>query len=325
MANSIPLSRPAAGEPDPAKLRNPALRYFLATRPAFLGITGCAVAIGLGVAACDGVAMMWLPAAVSGAFALVAHAGVNVLNDYYDELGGSDRGNDDRVFPYTGGSRFIQNGVMGNEETLVLGLALFAAVIAAGLWLTARSGPGLVLIGGLGLLVGWAYSAPPLALCSRALGEPAAAIGMGLIVAGTDYVQRGSLTIHPWIVALPFALLAANILLVNEFPDYRADLAAGKRQWVVRLGPRRARWACLALVLTAYLWLLAVVALGALPPTLLLALLALPWSLAGVRGVLREAERPQALRPAIQATIAAALLAGALSAAGLFLAAAGRP
>ena len=35
-------------------------------------------------------------------------------------------------------------------------------------------------------------------------------------------------------------VLIAAFLWVNEFPDYRSDLAAGKRTWVVRLGRRKA-------------------------------------------------------------------------------------
>jgi 1,4-dihydroxy-2-naphthoate octaprenyltransferase len=35
---------------------------------------------------------------------------VNVVNDYYDHLNGTDAANVERIFPFTGGSRFIQNG-----------------------------------------------------------------------------------------------------------------------------------------------------------------------------------------------------------------------
>ena len=116
-------------EPTLALLPNPVLRYFLATRPPFLSVSFFAGLIGIAAAYCDGVALSPLTAAISVVFALVAHAAVNVLNDYYDELNGTDRLNTDRLFPFTGGSRFIQNGVISARATLIFGLALLIVTL----------------------------------------------------------------------------------------------------------------------------------------------------------------------------------------------------
>lgn len=94
-------------------------------------------------------------------FALVAHAGANVINDYHDALSGADAGNDERLFPFTGGSRFIQNGVLSLRETRFLGYGLLAAVIPAGHWLTAHSAGGLIWIGLAGLLIACLFGASP--------------------------------------------------------------------------------------------------------------------------------------------------------------------
>lgn len=98
-----------AVEPMLAALPNPALRYFLATRPAFLSVTFFACVIGLAAAHYTGVRVDPLTAVFTLVLALLAHAGVNILNDYYDALNGTDAANTERVFPYTGGSRFIQS------------------------------------------------------------------------------------------------------------------------------------------------------------------------------------------------------------------------
>src|SRR5574339_656895 len=129
-------------EPTLALLPNPVLRYFLATRPPFLTVSFFAALIGIATAYFDGVAISVETAVVSVVFALVAHAAVNVLNDYYDEMNGTDRLNTDRLFPFTGGSRFIQNGVISARSMLVFGLLLLAVTIGAGLWLTAIAGTG---------------------------------------------------------------------------------------------------------------------------------------------------------------------------------------
>lgn len=309
-----------APEPSLATLPSAPLRLVLATRPAFLSVTLFAVLIGLAAAYRDGVAIHAGTALATLLFALVAHAGINVFNDYYDALNGTDAINTERLFPFTGGSRFIQNGVLTTGATARFALALFTVVVAAGLWLTAVSAPGLVAIGIAGLVIGWGYSAPPLKLVSRGWGEPCVWAGFALIAAGSDFVQRGGFSAAPLVAATPYALLVANILFINEFPDRRADEAVGKRTWVVRLGPRRARSVYAAVVIGANAWLAGAVALGALPLSALSAMLAAVPSVQAAWRLHRHAEAPAALAPAIKATIAAACLQGALLAGALLLA-----
>ena len=137
-----------------------------------------------------------------------------------------------------------------------------------------------------------------------------------LVVLGADFVQRGELAARPLVAGLPFALLVAAILYLNQFPDARADAAAGKRTLVVRLG---ARWGYVALAAAAYLWLAAAVVLGFLPVACALGLLPAALSFKAGRPLLRDADRPERLVPAIKATIAAANLQGLLMALALAL------
>jgi 1,4-dihydroxy-2-naphthoate octaprenyltransferase len=308
------------GEPTLAAFANPLARYFFATRPAFFPVTLFACLIGLASAYHDGVALAPLAATITLVFALVAHAGVNVLNDYYDALNGTDAINDERLFPYTGGSRFIQNGVLTPRETALLGAALYALVAVAGSWLAWVSGRGLLAIGAAGLFIGWAYSAPPLALNSRGLGEPCVAAGFALVAIGADYVQRGAFAPLPAVAALSYALLVANLLYINQFPDCTADAAAGKRHWVVRLGRSRGRWGYVAIALAAHGWLAGAVAAGMLPAPALVALLSAPLSARAAGRLARDALQPQRLVPAIRATIGAACAHGLLLALALALA-----
>jgi 1,4-dihydroxy-2-naphthoate octaprenyltransferase len=311
---------PAPLEPTLAALPNPVLRYFAATRPAFLSVTFVGCLLGLASAAMSGVPVDPAAATVTLLFALVAHAGVNVLNDYYDALNGTDAANTERIFPFTGGSRFIQNGVLSVQATRTFGFALLGAVIPAGLWMALHSAPGLIPIGICGLLIGWAYSAPPLHLVSRGLGELAVAAGWLLIVVGSDFVQRRAFAFAPVAGGLGFALLVANLLYVNQFPDIRADARAGKRTLVVRLGTTQARWGYAFLAALAYAWVAACIALGALPPLAAIALLPLALSVAAGRHLWRTAEQPRLLTPAIKLTILSAIAHGILLCAALALA-----
>lgn len=302
-------------EPTPATLTHPLARYLLATRPAFLTIAlaGCV----LGFATASTVAFAWPLALLTVVLAVAAQAGVNVLNDYYDHLNGTDELNTDRLYPFTGGSRFIQNGIMGPRQMLAYGLVLFAAVTAGGLWLISERGVGLFWIGLAGLLIGWAYSAPPLKLNSRGMGEPAVAAGFLLIVVGADFVQRGGLSAAPWLVGLPYALLVTNILYINQFPDRRADLAAGKLHWVARLEPAvaaRGYWAILATAVLVTAWL---AVSDRVPMLALVSLIAVLPALRAARLLARHAAEPSALAPAIQLTILAAHLQPVLMAAAM--------
>jgi len=307
-------------EPTLETYRNPLARYFAATRPAFLGVTLVGCLLGLAAAYADGVELRPATAFLTLAFALVAHAGINVLNDYYDALNGSDAANAERRFPYTGGSRFIQNGVLSLRTTRAFGYGLLGAVVPAGLWLAHASAPGLLWVGLAGLAIGWAYSAPPLKLMSRGLGEAAVACGWLIVVLGADYVQRGAFSWTPVAAGLGYGLHVANLLFINQFPDLKADAAAGKRNLVVRLGPERARWLYPAILAAASLWLAGAVLAGTLPALALVTLASVFPAGAAARRLMRDARRPEALDPAIRATIGAAMLHGALLAAALFAA-----
>ena len=304
-------------EPTLAALPNPVLRYFLATRPPFLSVSLFAALIGVATAYFDHVTLSPATATLSVLFALVAHAAVNVLNDYYDDVNGTDRINTERLFPFTGGSRFIQNGVISQRAVLVFGLVLLGVTILAGLWLMSVSGPGLLWIGLAGCFIGWAYSATPFKLNGRGLGEPCVALGFALIAVGTDYVQRKAFAPMPIIAAMSYALLVMNILYINQFPDRKADEAVGKHHWVVRLGLQAAPMGYAVIGAAAYIWLIGAVVAGWLPKPALAALVTAAMTFGATKQLFAHAGTPAQLGGGIKATIAAANVHGLLLAAAL--------
>ena len=282
-------------------------RFFRATRPAFLSVTALAVLLGYASTVHDGYTINYLAAILTLMFALIAHAGANVINDYYDALNGCDVAESDRITPFTGGSQTIQNGFLSQKTMAIFGYLLLLSVIPAGIWLTLNSGLGLLVIGTFGLLIGWAYSAPPLKLQSRGLGEWAITAGWLLVVMGSDYVQRHAFSVTPIAVGLGYSLLVANILFINQFPDVRADTTAHKRTLVVRLGTRHARWGYLIILLLCYGWIWMAVALRLLPMYALLATVPVLPNLLGFYLLMRHAEQPQNLTQAIKITLSCAI------------------
>jgi 1,4-dihydroxy-2-naphthoate octaprenyltransferase len=167
--------------------------------------------------------------------------------------------------------------------------------------------------------MGWAYSAEPLRLNSRGLGEVCVVLTFWLVVVGADLVQRGSIGSTALWAGLGYALLTANILYINQFPDREADLTAGKHHWVARLPVDRARWGYVLILALAGLAMLLPVVNGKLPSGSALGLLALTPGALAARILLRHADEPQLLAPALRLTIVAAHLAAAATAAGMHL------
>ena len=318
MQEEISVAGSQLGEPTTERLRDPLRRYLLATRPAFLTITVVGCVLGIACAHADGVAISLPTALLTVLLGATAHAAVNVYNDYCDHLNGTDAINTGRIFPFTGGSRFIQNGVLTPRATQIYGSGLFLFTIVGGIVLAWQVGAGLLWIGVIGMLVGWAYSAAPMRLNSRGLGEIVVALAFTLAVTGADYVQRGSLSMTPVWAGLGYALLTTNILYINQFPDRDADIAAGKHHLVARLPVSLARWGYVLLMFLAALAMALPVAFGLLPRAAALGLVAIVPAALAARSLLRFAATPQKLAPAIQQTIAAAHIAAVAMAIGLW-------
>lgn len=217
--------------------------YVAAARPAFLTASVLPVLVGI--------AWVWRTSSgsLSLALALLAvlsiiliHAGANVINDYFDARNGSDEHNVSRVFPFTGGSRFIQNKVLTVSETGRYGAALLAAGGLLGLFLVGKGGLLLLLIGLIGGLIAIFYSAPPCLAC-RGLGDIAIAVDFGLLpVAGTVLLLDGGVPAEAWWLGGIVGCYVAAILWANSIPDIDADRQAGKMTLPVRFGAQKAAW-----------------------------------------------------------------------------------
>lgn len=144
---------------------------------------------------------------------------------------------------FAGGSQVLQRGLLPRHAALWASLVslLLAGGVGLVLQLGYRTGPWTIALGALGMLGGFFYSARPVRWVSRGWGELWIAFCYGwLPVAVGYYLQVGKIAplIH-WLAA-PIGLTIFNVILLNEFPDYPADLTAGKANMVVRLGRERA-------------------------------------------------------------------------------------
>lgn len=281
------------------------------TRLPFLSATIVPVVLGIVIAASHGF-FDPLTAILTVIGACLVQLAINVSNDVFDTAQGADDAN---VTPtkFSGGSRVIQYGLVSFRGMAALAAGLYAGGALVGLLLLAlRGSPALLAIGVLGLIVGLGYTAPPLKLVYRGLGEFAVALGFGpLMLLGAYVVQSGgTLAWEPFVASIPVALLVALILYVNEIPDRRGDAHAGKRTLPVRFGRRAVIAGYRIAVIAAYAAIVAGVLAGTLPVTSLLALLAIPLALRVSNGLEPNYDNPYGLMAIMGVNIQLHLVAG---------------
>ena len=284
-----------------------------ATRLPFLSATFVPVLIGIAIAAIHG--SFDLAAAVLtviGANAI--HLALNVANDVFDARLGAD---DLNVNPtqFSGGSRVIQYGLVSLGRMAAISAGLYATGIVIGLYLLAtRYSIALLVIGVLGIVLSLFYTAPPVKLVYRGLGELTTAIGFGpLMLVGAYVVQTlGGLRPEPFVASIPVALLVALILYVNEVPDRLADERAGKRTLPVRLPRNAVVNGYLIAAATAFAVIALGVLAGMLPILALIALVPLPLIGRVREGLNRYYDQPYGLMAVMAVNIRVHMLVGVL-------------
>lgn len=211
---------------------------------------------------------------------LVAHAAVNIFNDYFDGRSGLDFKT--RRTPFSGGSGAVPGGLLELRQALGLGIACLALIVPIGFFFTLVKGWMLLPLLVLALLLIVLYT--PLIL-KMGYPEWSPGVGLGILpVMGAYFVHTGEYTLTAFAASMPSYFLVHNLLLLNEFPDVEADITVGRRTLPIVLGKRGAAVVFSLFVLMVYLWIVGAVSLHVMPPFTLLALLTLPIALQVIRG-----------------------------------------
>lgn len=257
-----------------------------------ISITSVAsMAIGAALAwGAPGYSPDWLLLIALALFAL--EVAKNAWGEVYDFDSGTDLAvkAEDRT-DFSGGKRVLVEGLLTRGQTWAIA-SLFGTVgLTLGLLIVLAREPGVFWLGLGGAVLAWSYHGPPLQLAYRGLGEMVVVLCYGPIIAlGTYMVMTGSFNYAVVMVSLPLGLLIGAFLWVNEFPDYLADVGAGKRNLVVRLGrPRAARWLP-AIYLLAFGLLGMLPWLTPLPVTVTLGFIAVPTALLACKWTLADPE-----------------------------------
>ena len=230
------------------------LSWLKALRLQFYPMTWMAYTVGaLGATGIGGAWNSWLYWMGYGYMFFVEAATV-FTNEWFDYE--SDRRNRNYGL-FTGGSRvLVDDGLDFRELRAGIVVALVAALTCGGLILDrVGSSVAIPLALVLGLVLGLGYTAPPLKLAWRGMGEVNVGFthSFGAILGG--YLLQGGAwhDPFPWLVSLPLFLAVLPAIILSGVPDLEADSQAGKRTVAVRLGRDRAMVLALSLAAAAAL------------------------------------------------------------------------
>ncbi|NJC95495.1 MAG: 1,4-dihydroxy-2-naphthoate polyprenyltransferase [Anaerolineales bacterium] len=283
----------------------------LAIRPRTLPAAAAGVLMGAAMAWHDG--FFRIDASLVCLFtALLLQIGSNLANDVFDFERGTDTA--ERLGP----TRVTQAGMLTPKQVKIGMAIVFGLAALLGLYLAWLGGWAIILLGIAAILSAIAYTGGPFPIGYHGLGDLFVFIFFGIAsVAGTYYIQAGSITPAVWWMTIPPGLIITAILVVNNLRDLEHDHRAGKHTMAVRLGEQGTKIQYIVCMVIAYLVLIPVAWAGLIPWSTLLAWLSLPIAYQATRLVLTQKGRP--LNMALAQTGQTALAFSLLFWAGLLL------
>ena len=280
-------------------------------RGPFLVLTPVCVLLGVGTVVANKAPVDWSLLILCLFGALLAHVSVNALNEYADFRSGLDLAT--VRTPFSGGSGALPQHPEMARAVLVLGVATLVGVILVGLYFLQQHGLALLPLGLAGLLLivsytGWVNRHPFICLIAPGLG-----FGV-LMVVGTQYVLQGQYSPLSLLAAVVPFFLVNNLLLLNQYPDIKADAKAGRYHFPIAYGVSLSNMVYGLFALATATVIIAAVQTGHLPMLSLIALLPMPLAFFSLYGAVKHGEAigsyPQYLGANVAVTILTTLLLG---------------
>lgn len=219
-------------------------QWISGARPRTLPNAVAPVLTGTGAAAWLGSAVWW-KALLALAVAVALTVGVNYANDYSDGIRGTD---DDRAGPV----RLVGSRLAAPRSVLAAAVASLTVGALAGLVLALFSAPWLIAVGAACIAGAWLYTGGSKPYGYAGLGEAAVFVFFGLVaVLGTEYTQALRVDWVGVTLAVATGALSSSVLVANNLRDIPTDARSQKVTLAVRLGDARTRVLYQALLGTA--------------------------------------------------------------------------
>jgi 1,4-dihydroxy-2-naphthoate octaprenyltransferase len=253
-----------------------------------LGPTGRGVLpffLGVVIAWSQGTSINWPVFVLASVVVFAIMVMTFLVNEYYDYE--TDLINKD-FHRLSGGTRVLPMGLISPHQALVGAYVclIISAAIGLLLYFYYKTGPCTIPLGALAIFIGYFYTAKPLQLCYRGLGEVAIWFSCGwLATISGYYLQTGHFDTVTTLASLPGATSVFLVILINEFPDVVSDRISGKRNLAVRLGKEKAAILYSALLILCYINIIAIVPFGVPAISGLFSLALLPFIVWNIRAI----------------------------------------
>jgi 1,4-dihydroxy-2-naphthoate octaprenyltransferase len=286
------------------------------TRPSFLVLSPICVFLGLSTALATETPVNMSIFILILVGAISAHISVNTLNEYSDFKSGLDFKTQKTAF--SGGSGALPAHPELEKTILILGLLSLILTVAIGIYLVVECGFQIFPLGVVGVMLiifytQWINRSALLCLVAPGLG-----FGI-LMVLGTHVILTGGYSQLSLLVSLVPFFLINNLLLLNQYPDIKADESVGRKTFPIAFGINNSNVVYTAFFLVAYSLILVLVIKGYLPLLSLSALIPMIFSLYAAFGANKHTEKIGSFPQYMAANVAAVLLAPLLLAISVFV------
>ena len=264
----LATTNPPRGRMDPVS------KWLYLTRAGVLPMTMVSAALAGLLAVYRDASVRWWLFALSAIGLVLAHMANNLMNDLFDLEVGTDTENYPRNLysPHP-----VLSGTITRRGLAACALVVNACCLAIMIVLFVERGAPIIGFALGGFVLSLAYTAPPLRLKKRGLGEPTVIVVWGpLMVGGTYYAATGTIPAAVLLASLPYAILSTTVLMGKHIDKLAWDEPAGTRTLPVMLGEARARAITRGMFVAFYLSVVALVAAQVLPIGTLLVALSFP-------------------------------------------------
>lgn len=183
--------------------------------------------------------LLWMLLSLIGVYLI--ETGKNAINECVDYNSGADRYVDkEHRTDFSGGKKTIVDGVLTWGQCAWIGFITIALAGVIGIVIFIFREPKVFRVGFAGIVLAVIYSLPPFKLAYRGMGELVVGTVFGpLITNGMYVVMSGRFDVLPLLISIPVGFLISNVLWINQYPDYEADMKSGKKNGLVRIGKQK--------------------------------------------------------------------------------------
>lgn len=190
---------------------------------------------------------------------------VNFSNDYFDHRSGVDKKVNDRKSRtrdnlmtsdavkkvYWEGNQF-DTGLVTERQGKAIMAALLVLIVIVALPVIAYGGWSVVVLGLIGAALAFFYTAPPVNLGARGLGEVSVAISFFMMCFCSFYVATGTLTVEILLFSVMIGIIVGLMRLIDSMSANDVHLEMHEVNMSIRLGTEGTVRAIKAAVVIAY-------------------------------------------------------------------------